>query len=84
MNSYIVRIYRQEADKPSELVGAVEEVGVEGKKAFTNIDELWEILNNGSMSIKKCKGSKSSGEHSQSHPPGRPMRRTQAVYKESE
>jgi len=25
-------------------VGVVEEVGVKGKKAFTNYDELWEIL----------------------------------------
>lgn len=26
-------------------MGVVEEVGVEGKKAFTNIEELWNILN---------------------------------------
>jgi hypothetical protein len=26
-------------------VGVVEEVGVDGKKAFHNYDELWEILN---------------------------------------
>jgi hypothetical protein len=25
-------------------VGVVEEVGVKGKKAFTNYDELWDIL----------------------------------------
>jgi hypothetical protein len=25
-------------------VGVVEEVGLKGKKAFTNYDELWEIL----------------------------------------
>jgi hypothetical protein len=25
-------------------VGVVEEIGVKGKKAFTNYDELWEIL----------------------------------------
>ena len=41
---YIVRIYRFEKDKPKSLVGIVEEVGGEGKKAFTNYDELWEIL----------------------------------------
>ena len=44
MNSYIVRIYRQDKDKPRLLVGVVEEVGVKGKKAFTNLDELWGIL----------------------------------------
>ncbi len=41
---YIVRIYRFQKDKPRHLVGVVEEVGVKGKKAFTNYDELWEIL----------------------------------------
>jgi len=25
-------------------VGVVEEIGTKGKKAFTNYDELWEIL----------------------------------------
>ena len=42
---YIVRIYRHEKDKPHKLVGVVEEVGVEEKKAFSNLDELWNILN---------------------------------------
>ncbi len=45
MESYVVRIYRSEKDKPRILVGVVEEVGADGKKAFTNLDELWEILN---------------------------------------
>ncbi len=47
MNTYVVRIYRQEKDTPQFLVGIVEEVGVEGKKAFNNLDELWTILNPG-------------------------------------
>jgi len=41
---YIVRIYRFEKNNPRHLVGVVEEIGVKGKKAFTNYDELWEIL----------------------------------------
>lgn len=45
MNSYIVRIYRAEKDRPRHLVGIVEEVGKEDKRAFTNIDDLWSILN---------------------------------------
>lgn len=45
MNTYVVRVYRSEEDKPRPLVGVVEEVGIEGKKAFNNLDELWEILN---------------------------------------
>jgi len=42
---YIVHIYRFKKDNPRSLVGVVEEVGVETKRAFTNFDELWEILN---------------------------------------
>jgi len=30
-------------------VGIVEEVGKKGKKAFTNLDELWETLNFSSL-----------------------------------
>jgi len=41
----IIRIYRFKEDNPRHLLGVVEEVGVKGKKAFTNYDELWEILN---------------------------------------
>lgn len=55
MDNYIIRIYRQEKNNPEKLVGVLEKVGEESKKssqrltarrqAFTNIDELWEILN---------------------------------------
>jgi hypothetical protein len=45
MENYIVRIYRHEKNKPHKLMGIVEKVGEEGKKAFTHVDELWEILN---------------------------------------
>lgn len=55
MDCYIVRIYRHEMENPREFVGVVEEVGAEGKKAFTNIDELWQILNMESTSINKVK-----------------------------
>lgn len=41
---YIVRIYRFEKKNPRHLVGVVEEIGIKGKKAFTNYDELWDIL----------------------------------------
>ena len=44
MKAYIVRIYRFEEKKPLNLVGVVEEVGIEGRKAFSNYDELWNIL----------------------------------------
>ena len=41
---YVVRIYRFDKKNPRHLVGVVEEIGIKGKKAFTNYDELWEIL----------------------------------------
>lgn len=44
-DNYIVRIYRYKKNKPASLVGLVEEVGVEGKRGFTSLEELWEILN---------------------------------------
>jgi len=43
--TYIIRIYKCEKNKPRRLVGVVEKVGVKGRRAFTNCDELWEILN---------------------------------------
>ena len=42
---FIVRIYRFKKDHPRALVGFVEIVGKRGRLAFTNMDELWEILN---------------------------------------
>ena len=45
MNSYLVRIYRRGEDNPRMLVGIVEEIGKAEKRAFNNLDELWEILN---------------------------------------
>ncbi len=45
MNTYVIRVYRSKENEPRLLVGVVEEVGVEGKKAFNNFDELWAILN---------------------------------------
>ena len=44
-SSYVVRIYRRDENNPRLLVGVVEEVGTEGKKAFSNLYELWDILN---------------------------------------
>jgi hypothetical protein len=45
MKKYIITIYRVEKDKPRSIVGVVEEVGMNGKKAFNTYDELWEVLN---------------------------------------
>jgi len=45
VQTYIVRIYRCEKDNPHGLLGVVEEAGKAARKAFTDYDELWQILN---------------------------------------
>ena len=45
MESYLVRIYRKAENNPRVLVGVVEAPGVREKKAFSNLYELWDILN---------------------------------------
>jgi hypothetical protein len=55
--TYIVRVYRFSRDNPRRLVGVVEEIGRNGKKAFTGYQELWEILNATARS-KSMKSSK--------------------------
>ena len=59
MENYIVRIYNRKKDDPYAYVGVVEEAGMKGKKAFTNVEELWEILKP-KKKIKKCRGIRSS------------------------
>lgn len=57
--SYIIHIYRFKKNNPRALVGVVEEIGTKGKKAFTNYDELWEIVSSLSpfnFSLKRRKG----------------------------
>jgi hypothetical protein len=44
MDSYVVRIYRCGGKKSRILIGTVEVAGTGRKTAFSNIDELWEIL----------------------------------------
>ena len=54
--SYIVRIYRFNKNKPGSLVGVVEEAGTKLKKAFTNYDELWDIIiSSKSIPVQKTK-----------------------------
>jgi len=55
MKDYLIRIHRREKNNPRKLVGVVEEVGVEGNKAFSNLDELWEILNPSKAETGKTK-----------------------------
>lgn len=44
MESYIVRVYRREAEDAKNLIGLVEIVETQEKKAFNNFDELRHIL----------------------------------------
>ena len=44
MESYVVRIYRRAGRQSRILIGTVEEAGTGRKMAFSNIEELWEIL----------------------------------------
>jgi hypothetical protein len=44
MDCYVVRIYRRAGRKSRILIGTVEVAGTRRKMAFSNIEELWEIL----------------------------------------
>ncbi len=62
-DSYLVR---RTDNNPHMLVGVVEEPGVKEKKAFHNLQELWDILNpvkKVQMSSEKSKNSKRSQNH---------------------
>jgi hypothetical protein len=44
MDSYVVRIYRRAGKRSRILIGTVEAASAGRKMAFSNIEELWEIL----------------------------------------
>jgi hypothetical protein len=55
LKDYVLRIYRRDKNDGRILVGVVEEVGVEGNKTFSSLDELWEILNSSKAETAKAK-----------------------------
>ncbi len=55
MKTYIIRIYRHSENDPGSVVGTVEKVGVNGKMTFSSRDELWEIMNAGTMKQQQRK-----------------------------
>jgi hypothetical protein len=59
--SYIVRVYRHEKDNPGIFVGTVEKIDGRGKAAFTNIEELWELVNVETGSGMKMDNAQSTG-----------------------
>ena len=44
MNSFIIRIYREENDGARTIVGIVEDVEKQTKVGFRDFKELWNIL----------------------------------------
>jgi len=44
MDSYVVRIYRRDVKESRILIGTVERPGTDERMGFSNIEELWEIL----------------------------------------
>jgi hypothetical protein len=42
--TYVVRIYRCDVASRRQVVGVVENVDHSDRRAFTNVDELWQIL----------------------------------------
>ena len=53
LKDYVLKIHRRGKNDRRTFVGEVEEVGVEGNKAFSNLDELWEILNSSEAETAK-------------------------------
>jgi len=47
LKNYILRIYQYKKNDPHRFVGVVDEPDKKEKRAFTNLDELWDILNPG-------------------------------------
>jgi hypothetical protein len=61
LKNYILRIYQYKKNNPHRFVGTVEEPEKKEKRAFTNLDELWEILNPGKRKYNGYKKEKDKG-----------------------
>lgn len=44
MDTYIIRIYRQEKENPSETVGVLEEIDSPTRQSFRGLDDLCALL----------------------------------------
>jgi len=45
VRSFVVRVYRATPNRPDHLYGEAEEVGKKKIKSFSNLEELWTIVN---------------------------------------
>ena len=55
MDTYIIRIYRRGESNSDTLAGTVEEPGIPEKRAFVNLDQLWDILHAKKKKVLKPK-----------------------------
>lgn len=70
MDSYIIRIYRRNVDRPDTALGVLENPSDGAQRSFRSRDELWNLLAeapNRNRKIKKIKEktSKASGQRSE-------------------
>jgi len=63
METYVVRVYRRDPSRPREIVGIVEQVGMEGSRRFHNLDELNAILTARGKHQQKDGGGKTGPPH---------------------
>ena len=55
MDSYIIRIYRRDTDKPETMLGVLEAVSDGVQQSFHSRDELWNLLVEAPSRDKKIK-----------------------------
>jgi hypothetical protein len=64
VETYVVRVYRRNPSRPGQIVGIVEQVGMEGGRRFHNLEELNVILTAQGRDHQKDGGEKTGSPHS--------------------
>ncbi len=49
MGKYVIRVYHRHENELSSVVGIIECVDLKEKHVFRSIEELWDVLNRGSL-----------------------------------
>lgn len=62
MDSYVIRIYRRDADDPGKCAGLAEVIETDEKKPFRNLDELLDILKTRDRGSTEKKRSRTAGQ----------------------
>ena len=55
VDSYIIRIYRRNVDRPDTALGVLEDPGDCAQRSFRSRDELWSLLAEAPLRDKKIK-----------------------------